>query len=264
MNNNCIEIKNLNYQNIFNNFSICFKNNKFITITGPNNCGKTTLLRIIDRKLSTNNTIVVYEKKLEDYKITELNTIIKTVIPLEITFTQSRIEDELYYQLSVDLLTEEKKKRLKLIIKRFKLTKLLNKQHKELTMDEIVRVQLALAIINSPKILLLDDLNKYFNKNDLLEIISTLKTISKEDKLTIIMATTNLECSINTDYIYVINNSEVILEGEPLSVLEKDNILNKVGLELPFMVDLSVKLRDYDLIKQLELDMERMADILWN
>ena len=46
-------------------------------------------------------------------------------------------------------------------------------------------------------------------------------------------------------------------------MLEKDNIINKAGLELPFMMDLSVKLRDYDLIKDIELDMEKMVDNLW-
>ena len=48
-----------------------------------------------------------------------------------------------------------------------------------------------------------------------------------------------------------------------MEVLEKDNILNKLGLRLPFMVDLSVKLKDYDLIKDIELNKNRMVDILW-
>ena len=46
-------------------------------------------------------------------------------------------------------------------------------------------------------------------------------------------------------------------------MLQKDNVLNKVGLNLPFMMDLSVKLRDYDLIKNVELDMDRMVGTLW-
>ena len=41
-------------------------------------------------------------------------------------------------------------------------------------------------------------------------------------------------------------------------------VLNKSGIRLPFMVDLSVKLRDYDLIDDVELDMDRMIDTLWN
>ena len=50
---------------------------------------------------------------------------------------------------------------------------------------------------------------------------------------------------------------------EPLKVLEKDNIINKVDLDLPFMIDLSSKLRDYDLIKEIELDKESLINKLW-
>lgn len=264
MNNNCLEILGLNYHNIFNNFSICFAEKQFITITGPNNCGKTTLLRIIGNNLPTHNTILLYGKKIEEYKITELNQIIKTIIPLEIGFTQKTVEEELYYQLPVGLSKEDKKRLLKNVVKRFKLTKVLNKSTNDLSEEEIVRVQLSLAIIISPKILLLDDLNNYFNKKDLLELVDTLKKIAHEEQITIIMATVNLDCTVNVDYLYVIDNSEIVLEGEPLMILEKDNILNKAGLELPFMMDLAVKLRDYDLIKEIELDMDRMVDKLWN
>ena len=59
------------------------------------------------------------------------------------------------------------------------------------------------------------------------------------------------------------HNGEKILEGEPLDVLQNDNILNRIGLEVPFMIDLSVKLRDYDVVKDIELDKNRMVDILW-
>lgn len=264
MNNNCIEILGLNYHNIFNNFSISFEENKFITITGPNNCGKTTLLRIIGNNLPTSNTVLLYGQKIEDYKITELNQIIKTIIPLEITFTQKTVEEELYYQLPVGLPKDEKQKLFKNIVKRFKLTKLLNKNTNDLSETEIIKVQLSLATIIPPKILLLDDLNNYFNKKDLLEIVDTLKKLTQEEQLTVIMATNNLDCTVNTDYLYVIYNSEIVLVGPPLTILEKDNILNKAGLELPFMMDLAVKLRDYDLIKEIEPDMDRMVDKLWN
>ena len=80
----------------------------------------------------------------------------------------------------------------------------------------------------------------------------------------IIMTISNLEDSLYSDYLYIIDNEKIILKGAPLDVLEKDNILNKLGLELPFMLDLSVKLRDYDLISALELDQERLVDKLWN
>ena len=77
------------------------------------------------------------------------------------------------------------------------------------------------------------------------------------------MTVSNLEDSLFGDYLYIIKDSEVVLSGEPIKVLENDNIINKTGLELPFMIDLSVKLRDYELITNIETDMDRLVNILW-
>lgn len=264
MNLNCIEIIDLNYKNIYKNFSVAFEDKKFITFTGPNNCGKTTLIRIIDSQIDINNTLLIYGKKQEEYKITELSSIIKIIIPKEITFIQNTVEEELYYQLPRAFNKEVKQKEVKEISKKLKLTKLLTKSVESLSDEEIVRLQLALAIISKPKTLVIDDLSLFFQKKDLLEIVKYLNKINKEEGITIILVTNNLEYTLFSDYLYVINNSEIVIEGTPNEVLEKDNILNKAGLELPFMMDLSVKLRDYDLIKKIELDMDRMVDTLWN
>ena len=81
--------------------------------------------------------------------------------------------------------------------------------------------------------------------------------------LTVIITVTNLEISIDTDYLYIIDKGNLELSGKPLEVLEKDNIINKIGLNIPFMIDLSVKLRDYDLITDIETDYDRMIEALW-
>ena len=87
--------------------------------------------------------------------------------------------------------------------------------------------------------------------------------INKYD-MTVIINSLRLEDVIETDRIVIISNSRIILEGNPIEVLQRDNILNKAGIKVPFMIDLSVKLKDYNLIDEVELDMNRMANKLWN
>ena len=94
------------------------------------------------------------------------------------------------------------------------------------------------------------------------ESINILKDYQKDD-LTIIMVTSNLEEALKTDYMYVISESNILIEGKPIEIIQKDNIMNKAGLNLPFMIDLSVKLRDYDLVNVIEQDQERMVELLW-
>ena len=99
MSKNIIEIIGLKYKDTFNDFSIGLEENKFITIAGPNNCGKTTLLRMLDNQIDINNTITMYDIKLEDYKLTDLYQILKVIIPGEINYVTNTLEEELNHYL---------------------------------------------------------------------------------------------------------------------------------------------------------------------
>ncbi len=262
---NIMEIENLNYKNIFKNFNISIKKNQFITISGPNKCGKTTLIKILDRQIKTNNSIKLNNRYLEDYNIKDLKERIGTVIFADDnSFLFNTVEEELMFLLdNKDIVKAEKIKRYKEIIKRFKLNKYQNVNPNTLYKNLQIKLKLAMAIILKPDILLLDDICSRMSRKETTEIHDILKYLKEEEKMTVIMTTDNLEETIASDILYIVSDGNVLLKGKPLDVLEKDNVLNRLGLELPFMMDLSVKLRDYDLIKEPELDMDRMVDILW-
>ena len=115
----------------------------------------------------------------------------------------------------------------------------------------------------SYRIILLDNIDNYLNIKELENTYNFLKDFRDKFGLTIIMTTLDLNQSLYSDYLYIINNSKVILSGEPITILQRDNIINKAGLFLPFMLDLSVKLRDYEIINSIYLDKYKMVDEIW-
>lgn len=259
---NIIEITALNYENLFNNLSISIKKNKFVTISGPNNCGKTTLIRILGKFVPEIKSIIINNQNISDYKIDEYLRIVQTVIPKEIIFQERNLEDELYYnQFGSD---KERIELTNFIISGLKIKKLLTSNISNLTRKEIILLQIAIALCKQPKVLLLDDISSYFDEKELDTIFNFLNNYRNKYGLTLIQTTIDLDISLLTDYLYIINEGQIALEGEPLDVLQKDNIINKIGLEIPFMIDLSVKLRDYDLVTEIETDLDRMVDKLWN
>ena len=262
MKNDIIKINNLNYKDVFNEFSINIKQDKLVTISGPNNCGKTTLIRLLSRQIKSKNAIKILDKSLESYKITELNNIIQSIIPKEIEFITNTIEDEFKFYLNNSQLND-KENLYKKVIKDLKLNKYKKTNPKDLDTTTLIKLQLALSLVKLPKIVLIDSISSYLTKKEMKEIKDILKKYIEEYNLTIIMTTNNLFDTIDSNYLYIISESKIILEGPPIEVLQKDNILNKVGLQVPFMIDLSVKLRDYDLIQDIELDKNRMVDTLW-
>lgn len=246
---NSIMLYNFFDDYLFENLNILVPKDNFITISGPNNCGKTTLLRILNREIITENKIIIENRGINNYKIEEYSKLVSCVIPLEIILEEETVEEEL---LKID-------KSIDKIVKGLKLTKIITKNTNTLNDKEIVLVQIAKALLNKPEILLLDDISLYFDKKEKKDIFSFLR----KQKITIVYATTSLEDTLYSDYLYIIADKKVALEGNPLYILQKDNIINKIGLKLPFMVDLSVKLTDYELIDRQILDPKEMVDELW-
>lgn len=255
--NSFLEIKGLKS----NNLDISIEKNTISTFSGANNCGKTTLIRILSKLLDIESEITLENKKISDYKLEEYNEIVKSVIPKEITFDEINIEEELYNKCYLEY--KEKEQIINYIIKGLKIKKILTKDIKTLNSREITLTQIAIALINKPKLLLIDSLDIYFNLEDQKTIINFLKDYIRTYGLTVVITTTDLEISLETDYLYIIDKGDLVLSGAPQEVLQKDNVINKIGLNIPFMIDLSVKLRDYELIKDIETDYDRMIEALW-
>lgn len=255
--NRFLEIKGLKN----NNLDISIEKNTISTFSGANNCGKTTLIRILSKLLDCESEITLENKKISDYKLEEYNEIVKSVIPKEITFDEINIEEELYNKCYLEY--KEKEQIINYIIKGLKIKKILTKDIKTLNSREITLTQIAIALINKPRLLLIDSLDIYFNLEDQKTIINFLKDYISTYGLTVVITTTDLEISLETNYLYIIDKGDLVLSGAPQEVLQKDNVINKIGLNIPFMIDLSVKLRDYDLITKLETDYDRMIEALW-
>ena len=72
-----------------------------------------------------------------------------------------------------------------------------------------------------------------------------------------------LENILFSSYTIFINNGYVQLDGTPSKILEHDNVLAREGIYIPIMMDLSLKLKFYNLVDDVIMDTGRMVDELW-
>ena len=229
-----IIIENLNYK-ILKELSISFDNNMFYTVTSPNRSGKTSLLKYINKEYNS------------------------SLIDNNLYFNEEIVENEVKLSLINNNLFN--KEYLNHIIRKYELEDIKNKDISSLSLEYKIFLKLIISIINNNKIILLDNIDNYVSDELMIKILDLIKE-EKKEKL-IIMTLTNQKYSIDSDYLYVINKDKIILEGKPKEVLKNDNILNKNGIDLPFMIDLSTKLRDYNLLDTIITDMDGMVDLLW-
>lgn len=245
---------------LFNEISLDIKRSGLNTLLGPNNCGKTTLINILSGKKIIDNTIkyenvLINKKNINKYR----NDVSIIYLDENKKLKFNKLKLLLKYQLrSHGYTIKESNKKISDIIKMFDIKHLINK--KIYTMDDVDRKKSLIisAIIYEPKIVFIDDLN-----DDNGCIIDMLKRIALEFNISIFFTTNNLGMCSQSDNIYLLSDKKIVISGDYKYMCNHDNILSRNGIIIPTMIDLSLKLKDYNLINNIVLDPIRMVDELW-
>ena len=199
---NIVEVKNLTkyFKNelALNNISFNLKCKETLGILGPNGSGKSTTIGILLGLIrASSGNVVIDNININSKHRTKILEKINfaspyTELPKRLSVKQNL---EIYARLYnvVDI-----KKRLEEIYEYFNLEKLLNKKAGELSSGQKTRVSLAKALLNKPKLLLLDEptasldpvtseflrefIINYKNKNDI-SIIFSSHNMSEVERL---------------------------------------------------------------------------------
>jgi len=264
-----LEIKNLNYsykdKKVIDNLSLTIEEGSFTTIVGNNKSGKTTLIKLICGLLDSKESIIAGYTYIDNKRIHDNSKLFGVSFSdINNKFLFKDVYKEMAFPLeNLNIKPVDIEKRILTIAKEFSNTKILDKKIENLTNSEKQELLIMISLLHNPKILLLDNSLSMMNKETKTKVLKVLRKYIEENKLTIILATTNLEEIIDADYTYVLNKGNIVMEGKPLSVFREETILNRVGLELPFMIDLSLKLEFYELLTEEITDMDRLVDTLW-
>ena len=111
---------------------------------------------------------------------------------------------------------------------------------------------------------LVKDLSKLLSYQKVIFFL-TLDNKSEREVLEIykLLKENNIKYVLLTKYLKVYDKEKVLIEGNTIEVLKNTKLLKRLGLEIPFMVDLSLLLKDYNLVNDIFLDKEDLVDYLW-
>ena len=264
-----IDIKNLNFKydnkQIFNNFNLEIKESTFTTIIGLNGSGKSTLIKTILGLLKYDGEIKIDELTLNKENIKEIRKKIGVVFENpDNQFVAETVMDDIAFSLeNLKLNSKDIKRKVREISNYIGISNLLEKEPSVLSGGEKQLVALASALVHEPKILILDEALTMVDVRTRKQIYSILEDINKNKNMTIINVTHDMDELLYGDDIILIDNGNVILKGPKEEVLLEEKIFNSLNLELPFMVNLSIKLKYYGLVDKLIFDMKEMVDQIW-
>lgn len=247
---NIIEINNLNYSYkdkiIFENLCLNIKNNSFTTILGPNGSGKTTLARLIANNYQN---IKVNTKKI-NYVYSN---------PNEQIIGKTVKEQLMFYIKKTNLESSTIKRSIDKIIHEFKLRDIIDIDPYKLDNEQKQIVLLLSNILAQPDLLILDDALSYISSYYKTKILKYLK----RQKITIINFTNDVEESIYSQYIIIINK-KVIINKTLKKVLKEEKKFIDNNLQLPFMAELSLKLKYYEIIDDITLNINELVNNVWS
>lgn len=252
-----IEIKKLNLKykkQIFNNLNLKIKPNKLNIILMNNAKGKTTLSHLLKGKIKydyiyLNNT--PYKNLTKEYKQNKIKLIDDTPFQTNNPLYELSKDQELNNippkQIQLNILN---------ISMKLNMVEILNIPFIDLTDESKIKVKLAKALITDPDVIILDDpLTNLYNKKEIIKLL-------KQTKKTIIYITSNSEDLIYADYIYIIDK-KVKQEGTKQEILKDEQTFTKNKIQEPVMLELSTKLKYYNLIDKIYYSETKLIEDLW-
>ena len=222
---NLVEVKNIkkNYgeNEAVKGISFNIKEDEILGLLGPNGSGKTTTIGMLLGLLKpTSGEILINGQKLEGNRIEileQINFISPYIeLPKKLTVKQNlTVYGKLYKINNIN-------ERIEFLSEKLRLENLLNSITGELSSGQKNRVSLAKALIDEPKVLLLDEPTASLDPEVGDFVRSFLENYKKEKKISILLASHNMnEVTRLCKSILMMKDGIIIDKGNPEELINK-------------------------------------------
>ena len=190
-------------------------------LLGPNGCGKTTTIAMMLGLLKpSNGKVVIHGLDIEKNRISLLHKMNFISPYIELPKKLSVKENLIVYGklYGVKFISE----RIKYLSEKLRLEEFINKKTGELSSGQKNRVSLAKALINEPSILFLDEPTASLDPETGDFVRSFIEKISREKKMSILLASHNMdEVKRLCKNVLMMNNGVIIDKGTPDDLIKK-------------------------------------------
>lgn len=225
-----IETRNLSYQFgkqlVLDQVSLNVKEGSIYGFLGPNGAGKTTTIKVLLNLLQTDNEkVFLFGKDLKRNRI-EILSGIGSLIEQPAIYPHLSGKENL---LNRALLLRVNATRVREMLDLVNLTEHANKKAGKYSLGMKQRLGIALALLNDPKLLILDEPTNGLDPNGIIEIRQLIRKLVEERGKTVFISSHLLsEVEKMVSHIGIINRGKLLFQG----TIEELNNLSKKQLEI--------------------------------
>lgn len=273
--NSFIQVKNLiykykDYENpkkAVDDISLSIDKGKFIVVLGHNGSGKSTFAKHLNAIfLPTSGDVIIddIDTKNEDrvFDIRQKcgmifqnpdNQIVATIVEDDVAFGPE----------NMGVPSDEIRKRVDYALDIVRMSEFSTRAPHLLSGGQKQRIAIAGIIAMKPECIILDESTAMLDPRGRQEVMNTVKKLNKEENITIIHITHFMDEAVDADYIYVMEEGKIVMQGEPKEVFSNIEKLQKLGLDVPPMTKLAYELKKEGIkIDDKILTIEEMVDSL--
>lgn len=270
-----IEVKDLiyEYKNVdsvrraVDNINLNIQKGKFIVVLGHNGSGKSTFAKHLNAIFTpTSGTVLIDDIKTSDenrlFDIRQKcgmvfqnpdNQLVATVVEDDVAFGPENL----------GVPSEEIRKRVDDALRIVRMSEFATKAPHLLSGGQKQRIAIAGIIAMKPECIILDESTAMLDPRGRKEVMQTIEKLNKEENITIIHITHFMEEAVNADYIYVMEEGQLVMQGTPKDVFSNVEKLQNLGLDVPPMTLLAYELRKNNInVDEKILTIEEMMDNL--
>lgn len=266
-----LKVKNLTFsydeeKNAVENLNFTVRKGEYISIIGHNGSGKSTLAKLLIGLLEADSgDIIVDGLTLSAENVYDIREKIAIVFQNpDNQFIGSTVRDDIAFGLenrSMDPSTMDA------IIEEFAaevgMSDYLNHEPTKLSGGQKQRVSIAGVLAMQPEILILDESTSMLDPIGRLEVNNLVHKLHKDNKMTILSITHDIEEVVFSDYVLVMNEGEIQMQGTPKEILSHVHRLIELSLDVPFSVKFFMEMEKLGIKLNDPYSLEGMVDELW-
>ena len=211
---------------------------EFVAVLGQNGSGKTTMMRCINKVLKINSGSIFVDdndvKALTMEEIARLCTTVPADTSLDFSLTVRDFVSlgRTPFLKSIWWEDEEDERIIDQALADFGITEYAGRRLQELSSGERARVLLAKGVVQTPKLILVDEPSAHLDIKYKVQVMELLKMLSQKG-MAILMA--NHDINLLTrfcDRILLLHEGHIIADGHPKDVINAENIRLVFGIEV--------------------------------